>query len=601
MARSVVIIPDYVEKSAFRHNGFRGADLFALTPQAMLACEKGGASFMTPEDVYDVTRFREENACLIAEGEKLFAQLDKRCEEATGCSRAVSGSSYWFLIFFADLCYISRICELLERKYDAVAIFGRPEWRGGYKITPEYTQGGFWVNYVGLENKVRMIATYFGDRLVWHDVTASCKGRVRVSFDRPAAVLYRKSRALFSKLPSSVLKRFDKDRGEMFVVQEGYEVEAIKPYMPEVSFIKIMKLLSRELTAKRRNTEIIGLDSAEELRRFIERFFPRFERFVAEMFRMYVGSCVNRLGDFRSAFSAALEARKPKAILFSHGTNFLFESEAAHVANEKGVPVIYFQHGSCIQVFSRDLYQMHCEYNRRIEKVQVIHSRVEGELYGKALGVRTEALGSVKLHNLYVRSSGKAGPRPLRALYCPTVFNYNSYKQLCNHMSEPDIFQATKDIINESACCGIPLDIKTHPGLERDQVKYFEALARAKSVRVLTGASAEDIIGNYGLLILDCIATMIISAAIVIDIPVIMYVRDRRYFNHAPVSDLEKRFYFVKNREELERCIRRFRDGQLPSRFSIDLLDRYLFPLAEGDPGMKIASFLRKLNLQKGT
>jgi hypothetical protein len=595
--KRLVIVPDYVQPQIFGREEFRSADICALTPAAMLACEHAGLPFLTAEDFYGAVRFRNDNEDLIAEGDRLFAEFDRRAEPHVGFPRAFSSSSYWFLIFFADLMYVSRLCDSVKLAYDEVYIAAGGECRKEYEIQPEYNDGGLRLFYMGLENKVRMMSLCLGGKCRWID-SGGPDGRVKAISARRMASLAKK---MVARSASCVRKgilrgRLNNSARPIFIMQGSFEVEALKKYMPDTEFIEPLRIFRQSAGDKAPEAVTADLFAGEEvIRVFVRKFFPAFEDHVIRLFGIYITSCVARVNPFRKAFADMIERLKPRALVYSQGANRIMENAAAWIANARSIPVFYFQHGGCTAIFSRDPYQKYHEYNPTIRKTQIIQSSAEKEFYSKPLGADAEVLGSVKLYRLYENHRKKnAGPRGKKVLYCPLVFNFYAFKQLLNNMDERAVFNVSKEIVGAMAASGLPFDIKTHPGFARYHDDYFTRLIAGmpRRGRVLGGFMAEEILDRYGLLILDYIATMLIPTSFIFEMPVIMYAPDRHCFNESPVSDLEKRFYFVKDRNGLEEHLNMYKEGVLESRFSPDFIDRYLFPINGGDPGRRIAEYI---------
>ena len=69
---------------------------------------------------------------------------------------------------------------------------------------------------------------------------------------------------------------------------------------------------------------------------------------------------------------------------------------------------------------------------------------------------------------------------------------------------------------------------------------------------------------------------------------------DHYYINDETVSDMEKRFYFVKNKLELENHINLYARGELDSKYSVDMVDKYAFPVGKDNPRISIERIVRE-------
>ena len=144
----------------------------------------------------------------------------------------------------------------------------------------------------------------------------------------------------------------------------------------------------------------------------------------------------------------------------------------------------------------------------------------------------------------------------------------------------------------------LAMDIKPHPCGEENSDLYFRKLMqrinKGKNIRLLKGFAAEEIIKDYGLLVLDHIGSALVSTAVIFDLPILIYLKDTSYIRQEIMPDLKNRFYFVNNKSELEQFLTLFREGRLASKFSLNIVDRYAFPINNGNPSVNIADYIHK-------
>jgi len=200
------------------------------------------------------------------------------------------------------------------------------------------------------------------------------------------------------------------------------------------------------------------------------------------------------------------------------------------------------------------------------------------------------------LYKAFKEHEGYDFAKRRRILYCTSVFNAVAYKALLSHVPDSVLTRIHKDIIETVNDLGLGLDIKVHPADEGYAHAYFTQILkshRAKEINVLKGFFAEAILENYGLLILDILATAVAPLASVLDMPVILYQKDMSVLTEHTLSDIRKRFYLVENKEDLERCMKLFSEGRLESKFSMEFVDKYAFPVGAGDPAVNISDYIR--------
>lgn len=216
--------------------------------------------------------------------------------------------------------------------------------------------------------------------------------------------------------------------------------------------------------------------------------------------------------------------------------------------------------------------------------------------------VESTALGSINLFNLFKRKQRRKGRKHTnKILYCPALPQFYAYKDVMMvHMDDKDYFDVSRSVVEVINELDLQMDIKIHPADEKHGFLYFTKLLRtraSKKVRILKGFRVEWIIRNFGLMILDHFGTMLIPLSIVLYMPVILYVKDWPRLDDEVVKYMKKRFYLVKNKDELKRCLGLYSAGKLDSKFSLEIVDKYAFPIESGNPGPHISNYIRDLVL----
>ena len=72
-----------------------------------------------------------------------------------------------------------------------------------------------------------------------------------------------------------------------------------------------------------------------------------------------------------------------------------------------------------------------------------------------------------------------------------------------------------------------------------------------------------------------------------------MYLKDLSYLRKETMPDLAKRFYLAQNRSDLEKYISLYTQGKLKSKFSFDIVDKYVFPVKNGNPAVNISNYIQ--------
>ena len=81
---------------------------------------------------------------------------------------------------------------------------------------------------------------------------------------------------------------------------------------------------------------------------------------------------------------------------------------------------------------------------------------------------------------------------------------------------------------------------------------------------------------------------------IFVKIPVIIYDRDfdKIRISDDVLSDLCRRCYIARNKNELSQLLEKYKTGNLPSKWSVDFIDKYIYPVDNGDPGESTAKYI---------
>lgn len=588
--RNILLLTDHAGKDGLMSGLNGNAAIYAMTPGAMLCCEELGLDFMTGEDLYSATEFRSDTALLQTRTEELFSLMDGMAEGDAGFHRAYSSNIYWFLILFNDLFYMTEICDRIRERYDDIAIMGPSSLNGPVDLRIVHNLNCFMPGFVGFENKVRMLSRLFpGCR--WSDNRETRRYHQALDgrwISHKMARLGAKAAALRRYAGCAVcgdLKRF-------IVVQDGYEVEAIKKRMRRARFLSLQRVMSGAIKATRTVRE--SRPCPDVVKEFISDNFPAFEKDIVGLFELYGRDVVPRIRAVSAGFSEAIERHEPAALLYSQGARGVYEELYAFIASQRGIPVFYFQHGGSVQAFHEDPYQKYHEHNTHVKKAQIYQSRVERDICVKELGEAAGVVcGSAQYFKMF-RMRDPEGPAGERILFGPTVFNFNGWKKLLYNAPDNEIYGVHKDIVSTASELSVKLDIKVHPGQADYQSLYFTALAKRSGgdIRVIRDIPVEAIFGDYRLLVLDNIDTMLIQIAFLYPIPVILYFKDNTILNPLTRGDLESRCYFVESRKGLRDRLLEFKDGKLETRYSEEMIDKYVFPFDGVDPADKIASFI---------
>jgi hypothetical protein len=342
----------------------------------------------------------------------------------------------------------------------------------------------------------------------------------------------------------------------------------------------------------------------EELEKFISEWFPDFKVSIFNLFEIYHSRVLCYLNSFIDKLNILFNFYQPNALFYSIFSSNIYEDLFAFVANQKNIPIFYFQHGG-VSMFCKHPYQKFTELNKNIKKINIFYSSnmlplsVKKDTDKDSYFDAQNALGSIKLYRYYCsisKASTMKRKNNRRVLYCPGIFNSFNYKDLMFNVPDKELFAVNKDVVNAISKFWMKMDIKVHPSDDKHFYLYFNNLLKSLQIDnfgVLRRFPAEEIIKNYGLLILDYIASALVPTSIVLNIPVILYLKDSSFLREEVIADIERQFYVVRNKSELDRCLSLYQNDKLDTKIYPEVIDKYIFPFKNGDPGINIANYIR--------
>jgi hypothetical protein len=609
MKKDLIIIPASVSEDKILEYSNKSRDVLALTPSAMLSLDVLNIPYKTTEDFYNTEIYRNDIRTLNEQTEKLFSELDKASEIFVNFPYAYTGNISYFLQLLGDLLYIEHISRKMEESYRRIYLVGNAtptklSW-GSLKYSDlksnSIASGLSIPQVIGLENKIKILKNILHIELIPGAFEGSpnipCNFKARAFFVR--AMRYLETCKTERKIP--ILERWsarndrqsaDPGKASLFVIQGGYEPVDLRKYMPDFNFRNPIFLLRK----KAPSVAPIKYDFSEvmlKLNKFLQTNYPKLNSLIASLFSSYHREIVGRLSYYKQSFEDLVDHHRPKVLLFSVGTRDVFDSVFAYIANQRNIPVIYFQHGGP-STFFKNFYQKYVETDVKIEKTLILNSTREIE-QAKHDGSKCIALGSILRYQLIKNSQGSVNEK---ILYCcgPPVFH--TYRHaLCNVMDK-ECYQINRDIIDVAQENCLSIDIKLHPTEQDYCFHYFRQLidtVKHTGARIIYGIPAESIMKSYGLIILDFLGTAIAPYALSLKVPIILYLKDMNLVNPLGLEDLKRRCYIVQNREMLRKVLGKYSRGKLPSKWSKEIIDRYVYPVESGDPGRNIANYIRSI------
>lgn len=598
LEKKTIILIDNVELNEVNPDLLRNARRIAFNPSAMLAFEEHGLSSESIEDIYPCAQFRIDHDIFMTDLEGLLADLDAVYAPLVNYPRAFSGHFYWFLVFLMEFFYISKLAHIMGKDEHQFTIVGGARYQYDFKVDhisidddPKLLK-----NVLGLRNKSGMLKQALSANYIVAKSKLTTGRDVRQILKSVKRNLIMSKNKYFNAFQEGKGEKFSDVGKNIFVIQDGYDVQHMSRNMPEYTFINPLTTVLTQLEKVSKKSEPIKHVYAERLKMFTDKYCPEFNNIISRYFKSFHLDLVERIPLNNTLVEELFDRLKPAAVLFSIGAKTVFEDSFGHYANLKNVPVFYFQHGGAI-TFYHAPYAKYAVRNKNIKHYAILQSIEEQkELDGGYLN--TKVLGSVTLNRTYVQHQKTDFSKNSKILYATSPFSAYSSKELTTHTSDQNLFYIHKDLKSCVDKYSLNFDIKLHPVDQEQNAAYFSALfdvPNQSNVRVINHGTVEKMIQNYGLMVLDYTGSFLIPYSFVVDIPIILYVNDLYAVNKRNIADMNKRFYVVQNADELDHCIQEYKSGRLQSKWSEDLMSRYVFPVDQGDPAQSIAEYIREI------
>jgi hypothetical protein len=578
-------------------------DILVFDQSVMVVLDAKGVKYKVVEDYYTADQYCQDVSSCHKKVESLLSQLDKVCESVADFPYAYSGNALYLLIWFDDLFYFEKLIKTIQNKYEEIYFYAThkpdktPSNELNFSKLNSYKVNGT-ISFPTEKSTKRMIQLIYSSiDLIFVKDTPFVKSKI------PFAV---KKNKFFNRLKRYIDRKFlvknKNKRGDIslknknvYVIQDGYDVLYIKRYLPKFKYLNPVTQLRQDIEIEK-PIDMSGVFITDILESFIGSNFFFLGKYITLVIRSYHLEIVGRISSFKEKFECSIQKDSPDFLLFSIGTRDVFDLVCCRVANHYNIPVITFQHGGT-NLFQYSLYQKSVEYNQKMEKTLVVQSRKEID---KVRNKETKVLcmGSIKNYeenyNSYINKPTKD------IIFClgPDV-NF-SFRHLLNGYSTNKKNQQSIDIIATAEDESLSVDIKLHPTGERNSYECYKDIIKNnqhKKIKVLYGSFAEDVSRNYKLIIIDFLASAIVKHILMLKVPVIIYDCDfdKMRVNGDVLSDLGERCYIARNKDELRELFKRYKAGDLPSKWCAGFVDKYIYPVDNGNPGDNIAQYIKNL------
>jgi hypothetical protein len=560
-------------------------DVLALSLPAMASLRNRNIHFLTPEDIYPRTSFESDAKEFSAAALNWLTACDQVCEAGLGVERAFSGNGFWFLHRLSDIHYL----HSLSARIIGTGLVIRFVTSGEIKPLPQLQCDFGTLRFADVGVGLGHALTFLAAAIPAFSVRVDDLGGV---FESPISA--EPLMSLIRRAPEILVRRLKAWRplqhrkgvaGQRYwIIQGGYDVDVLKDFWPDAEFVTVAPQLEADgMRAPGADISALEEDVRDLTEAFANRWLPAYSIWQRDWIAKYLRNVVARLPAVGQQQDQWLGAESPSAILYSIGAQTILESMVARTANRKGIPVFYFKHGGPETLFVQpSVFDQFFEHDPTIERVQFIHSLVEQDSFKGMTRVSTHVVGPL------VRVAGQAHEKAhtsSRVLYSVGPPAHYTFKEMSKVITDAERFRFASALVESAAIVGVPLDIKVHPAEWRIGWDFFNELLLRKSsqkqnTRLIAGGAFERIIDRYGLLVVDIIPTRVLSHALSLDIPLIVYLPTEFNARYSTIRDLAQRAYLARSEEELHSLMSAFRHGDLPPLRSREFDERYL-PLTQ--------------------
>ena len=279
------------------------------------------------------------------------------------------------------------------------------------------------------------------------------------------------------------------------------------------------------------------------------------------------------------------------------GTRDVFDAVCCDLANYYNIPVIIFQHGGT-RLFNDKAYDESLEYNDRVTKTLIVHAKKDIEKF-QNIKTKVICMGSMQqfIKNQYLNY------KPFKDIFfCIGPDTNNSFRHLLEYYSVNKKYKQSIEILKSIEEKKLSVDLKLHPSGEKNSlINYLNIIKDFgfTNTKIIYGGAAEVFMCNYKLIILDFLASAVLKQIFSLKTPIIIYDKDfdKMRISSEVLSDLSKRCYIARNYEELSQLLDKYKIGKLPSKWNNQIIDDYIYPIANGNPGLKIIEYIENLML----
>lgn len=578
----------------------KSKDILVLRNSEMIILDENNVSYKVIEDFYPMDQFHHDTSFFRLEVEKLFTKLDLACEKYISFPFAYSGNEQYFLSWFDDLFYLEKLIKIIKKRYDKIYLYSTSE----HDELSIFSLNVNNLNSKSINGTISFAAERSFKRVIQHLYSSLSVSIIKDKFllQKKIPIKYQLKKYIskfqkisFKKIFNQKNNKSNKLNGNtsVFIINDGYELKKLKQYLPNLKYLSpTIKLRQEILALKPQDLSTLSVKSI--FGPFLEKYFFFLKHYLNSIMILYHIEIVGRISYFKVKFEILTKEKKPSLFLLSTGTRDVFDTICCFVANNYNIPVIIFQHAGSSTLYNSP-YAKSLEYNTRVVKTIISQSKRD---YNKYQNKFTEVLclGSIQDYELNKQKNKSINKNILFCLGPDTESSFRNFHSVYKKYNQ------SLDILSTLNNMSLPLDLKLHPtGQENSLNGYLKILKKNKfnKVNIIYGNSVELISKKYDLFIIDFLGSAIIKHIMSLKVPIIIYdsLFEKIPIESSVLKDIYKRFYIARNSSELYELLESYKNGILPSKWSNEIIDDYIYPIKNGHPGKNISKYIENLLL----
>lgn len=597
----LIIIQSLNDLSLLKKNYLIKSDILVFSQRIMQKLDKYKIKYKTIENFFSSENYFKDVLPFRGKVKNLLSKLDQASEKLVNYPYFYSSNELYFLTWFDDLFYLERLISYIKNNYKKVYLLSSYEPKNLDKIKFSFSMlnsrkinGTISFPYERSEERNIQLIYNSIDIIFIKDKNSSnhIPIRFKISHFWNRLLDYYKRKIHLNKSKNNKIL----SNKNAYLVQESYEVIFLKKYLFMYNYLNPVVKLRKEIE----NEKILKLKNYLFLENIIEKFteenLKSFKQYLNIFISSYLIELATRVSAFKEKFINMINKDKPCFLLLGSGTRDIFDTICCHVANIHKIPVFIFQHGGS-RVFFYTPYQESLEYNKRVFKFLIVQSRLD-ELNISNESTDVKYFGSIEQYEEMNTLPNYKSTKDI--LFCLGPDTNYSFRQLLNNFSVKKKYSQFLDILDCTENEELRVDVKLHPTGQKDNLSCCSEIIRDKgykNTKIIYGGSAERISLKYNVIIIDSLASAIVKHFLCLKIPIIIYESDfdRLIVNKEVLSDLSKRCYIARNKNELKEIINKYKRKELHSKWSKTIIDKYVYPIKEGNPGINISNYINDI------